>query len=108
MSERDFSDSSVVNASLSNAEGAGSVSSWGDPTSWEDPTMCHRQKKAKHKKQRNNIVWGVCTFLSSVLSQQKFEVSDISVLQSSDRPVLQLHVTPQFYLESKGKYVLEA
>ena len=53
MSERDFSDSSVVNASLSNAEGAGSVSSWGDPTSWEDPTMCHRQKKAKHKKQRN-------------------------------------------------------
>ena len=44
MSERDFSDSSVVNASLSNVEGAGSVSSWGDPTSWEDPTMCHRQK----------------------------------------------------------------
>ena len=36
-------------------------------------------KKTKHKKQRNNIVWGVCNFLGSVLSQQKFEMSDISV-----------------------------
>ena len=26
----------------------------------------------------------------------------------TDRPVLQLHVTAQFYLENKGKYILEA
>ena len=40
--------------------------------------------------------------------QQKFEVTDRPALQPSDRPVLQLHVTAQFYLESKGKYILEA
>ena len=45
-------------------------------------------------------VGGVCNFLGSVLSQQKFE--------AMAGPVLQLHVTAQFYLESKGKYILEA
>ena len=30
------------------------------------------------------------------------------VLQLSDGPVLQFRVTVQFYLESKGKYILEA
>ena len=44
ISERDFPDSSVANASLSNAEGAGSISIWGDSTSWVDPTICHSQK----------------------------------------------------------------
>ena len=34
--------------------------------------------------------------------------SDRPALQPSDRLVLQLHVTAQFYLESKGKYILEA
>ena len=42
---------------------------------------------------------------------QKFEAMDRSALQpcviSSDGPVLELHVTAQFYLESKGKYILE-
>ena len=42
---------------------------------------------------------------------QKFEVMDRSALQpcviSSDGPVLELHVTAQFYLESKGKYIPE-
>ena len=42
----------------------------------------------------NRTVWGVCNFLSSVLSQQKFEAMDGPVLQPhvipSDRPVLQL------------------
>ena len=55
---------------------------------------------------------GVCNFLGSVSSQQKFEMTDRPELQphviSSDRPVLQLCVTAQFYLESKGKYILEA
>ena len=61
-------------------------------------------------------VSGVCNFISSVASQQKFEAMDGPVLQSSDwpvlklldRPLLQLRVTAQFYLESKGKYILEA
>lgn len=63
-------------------------------------------------------VRGVCNFLGSVSSQQKFEVTDVKALgqnvsQSSDRPcyssqlsdrsVLQLHVTPQFYLENERK-----
>ena len=34
--------------------------------------------------------------------------SDRPVLQPSEWPVLQLHVTAQFYLESKGKHTLEA
>ena len=44
---------------------------------WIPP--CVTAEKTKHKKQRNNIVCGVCNFLGSVLSQQKFEMSDISV-----------------------------
>ena len=51
---------------------------------------------------------GVCDFLSSVLSQQKFEATDGPALQPLDGPVLQLCVTAQFYLKSKGKYILEA
>ena len=80
-------------------------------------------------------VKGVCDFLSSVSSQQKFEATDVKALgqkvsqlsdrpryssQLSDRSVLQLHFTPQFYLENekkkknltgkkkKKKYILEA
>ena len=45
-------------------------------------------------------VGGVCNFLRSVLPQQKFE--------AIDGPVLQLCDTAQFYLENKGKYILEA
>ena len=45
-------------------------------------------------------VRGVCKFLGSMSLQQTFEVAD--------RPVLQLCVTAQFHLESKGKYILEA
>ena len=45
-------------------------------------------------------VRGVCNFLGSVSSQQKFEATDGQVLQP--------HITAQFYLESKGKYILEA
>ena len=62
-----------------------------------------------------HTVRGVCNFLSSVLLQQKFEVTDGPALQPSEEPVLQLldrpvltfHLTTQFYLESKGKYFLE-
>ena len=54
-----------------------------------------------------SCVGGVCNFLSSVSSQQKFEVTDGPALQPSDGPVLQLHVTAQFHLESKGKYLFE-
>ena len=57
-------------------------------------------------------VWGVCDFLSSVSLQQKFEAMDRPVLRlrviSSYEPALQLCITAQFYLESKGKYILKA
>ena len=43
-------------------------------------------------------------FFGYVSSQQKSEVTD----QLSDGPVLLPHVTAQFYLENKGKYILEA
>ena len=46
------------------------------------------------------LAWDVCNFLGSVLSQQQLDVVD--------GPVLQLRVTAQFYLESKGKYILKA
>ena len=52
-------------------------------------------------------VRGVCNFLGSVSLKQKFEATDRPALQLSDGPLLQLHVTAQFYLESKGKYILE-
>ena len=45
-------------------------------------------------------VGGMCNFPGSVSLQQKLEVMD--------RPVLQLHVTAQFYLASTGKCILEA
>ena len=58
-------------------------------------------------------VMALCSVLSSVLPQQKFEVTDVKALrqtvsQLSDRSVLQLCVTAQFYLENKGKYIIEA
>ena len=46
------------------------------------------------------LVGGGCNFLGSVLPQQKFEMTDGSVLQ--------LGITAQFYLVSKGKYILKA
>ena len=46
---------------------------------------------------RSQYVRGVCNFLGSVSPQQKFE--------ASDGPELQLLVTAQFYLASKGKYI---
>ena len=45
----------------------------------------------------------VCNSLSSVSSQQKFEVTNGAVSQPSEEPVSQLCVTARFYLESKGK-----
>ena len=45
--------------------------------------------KIKNIKQKH---WGVCNFLGSVSSQQKFEVMDGPVLQPSGEPVLQPHV----------------
>ena len=61
-------------------------------------------------------VRGVWNFLGSVSSQQKLEAMGRPALQPLDRPVsqplegpvLRLHVTAQFYSESKGKYILEA
>ena len=46
------------------------------------------------------FVRGVYNFLGSVSPQQK--------IAATDRPVLQLHVTAQFYLANRGKYILKA
>ena len=56
--------------------------------------------KLRNSVHMGRCVGGVCSFLGSVLLQQKFE--------ATDGPVLQLCVTVQFYLVSKGKYILEA
>ena len=53
--------------------------------------------------QRVTFVGGVCNFLGSVSSQQKFEVTDQCYSPWMD----QCCVTAQFYLESKGKYIVE-
>ena len=45
----------------------------------------------------DEIVKGECNFLSSVSLQQKFEMADQGYSL----------VTAQFYLASKGKYILE-
>ena len=52
-----------------------------------------------------SFVRGVCNFLSSVSSQQKFEVADVPMLQphkiSSDGPVLQFHVTAVLFRKQR-------
>ena len=54
-------------------------------------------------------VRGVCNFLGSVSSQQKFEAMDVKTLKTDHVSALgQISVTAQFYLENKGKYILEA
>ena len=50
-------------------------------------------------------VGGVCNFLGSVSSQQKLEAMDIKSLRQT---VSQLCITAQFYLDNKGKYILES
>ena len=50
---------------------------------------------------RPPTVGGVCNFLGSVSSQQKYEVMDGPALQPWDGPEFQLRVTAQFYLEIK-------
>ena len=62
----------------------------------------------------DQCVGGVCNFLGSVSPQQKFEVTDFSVtacvnsvIALGQTSVIQPHVTAQFHLESKGKYILE-
>ena len=67
---------------------------------WIKKLHSKKKKKKERKKNLQKTVGGVCHFLGSVSLQQKFE--------ATDRPVLQLPVTAQFYLENKGKYILEA
>ena len=75
----------------------------------------HNQGKLDMVKQdmaRVNIdilVSGECNLLSSVSSQQRFEVMDVKALgtsQLSDSPCYSSW-TDQFYLENTGKYILE-
>ena len=62
------------------------------------------------KRKVNMVVSGECNLFSSVLSQQKFEAIDVKALGRSqllDSPCYSSRAD-QFYLENKGKYVLEA
>ena len=71
----------------------------------------YTQKKKKRKERKKNLqktVRGVCNFLPSISLQQKCEATDGPMFHFSDRSVLQLPVTAQFYLVCKGKYILEA
>ena len=53
---------------------------------------------------------GVCNFLSSVSSQQKFEAMDQPYSPWTDcvTTLRQISVTAQFNLENEGKYILKA
>ena len=53
---------------------------------------------------------GESNLLGSVLSQQRFEVTDIKALGASQvsDSLCYSSWTDQFYLENKGKYILEA
>ena len=62
---------------------------------WSKWGQSERERQIPHA-----IVRGVCNLLGSISLQQKCE--------AMDGPVLHLCVTAQFYLESKGKYILEA
>ena len=56
------------------------------------------------------LMSGQCNLLGSVSSQQRFEARDVEALgvsQLSDSPCYSFW-TDQFYLEDKGKYILEA
>ena len=56
------------------------------------------------------LMSGECNLLGSVSSQQRFEARDVEALgvsQLSDSPCYSFW-TDQFYLENKGKYILEA
>jgi len=53
---------------------------------------------------------GECNILGSVSSQQKYEATDVKALCVSQLSARQCYSsrTDQFYLENKGKYILEA
>ena len=92
------------------ASTAGAFTELGSCCAWLPPCRVHAEVISARLNLRNGTidVGEVCNFLSSVSSQQKFETMDEPVLPPSDGPVLQLRVTAQFYLESKGKYILKA
>ena len=100
------------------ASTVGAFAELGSCCAWPPPCGGQAKGVSARLNPRNSTtdVRGVCKFLSSVLLQQKFEVtdrpalqlSDGPVLQPSDRSVLQLRGTAQFHLQTKGKYILKA
>ena len=86
----------------------GAFTKLGSCCAWPPPRGGHAEVVSARLNPSHSTVdvRGVCNFLGSVSSQQKFEVTDVKALcvsQLSDRSVLQLRVTAQFYLENKGK-----
>ena len=59
---------------------------------------------------KGKVLSGECNLLSSVSSQQRFEATDVKALGTSqlfDSPCYSSWAD-QFYLENKGKCILEA
>ena len=88
--------------SLCSASTAGAFTELGFCCAWLLPRGAQAEIVSARLNPRIDTIYvrGVCNFLGSISLQQTFEVTD--------GPVLQLCVTSQFYLESKGKYILEA
>ena len=80
----------------------GSLAELGFWCAWPPPHRVQAKVVSSRLNPSHGTIYvpGVWDFLSSVSPQQKFE--------ATGRPTLQLHVTAQFYLVSKGKHILEA
>ena len=90
--------------SLHSASTMGAFTKLGFCCAWSLPHGGQADVVSSRLNPRNSTryVRGVCNFLCSDLPQQQFEVTDGPVLQLSI-----MSVTAQFYLASKGKYILK-
>ena len=79
--------------------------------SWPPPCRsCTKVVSASLNPSHTPQILGKCV-ISLVLSLKRWSSATArrqTMPQLSHRSVLQLHVTAQFYLENKGKYILEA
>ena len=85
-----------------------SPSSWtsiSPPIPIPPPLRCHRAPDLKPLTHTANFYW-ISVRRVSVTSPVLFRCS--KKFEVKDRPLLQLYVTAQFYLASKGKYILKA
>ena len=96
--------STVLGFFLHSASTMGAFTKLGFCCAWSLPHGGQADVVSSRLNPRNSTryVRGVCNFLCSDLPQQQFEATDGPVLQLSI-----MSVTAQFYLASKGKYILK-